>query len=143
QIERLPVQMVVRSIGYLGLAAEGLPFDATSGVIPNRHGAVLSDGRIVPGVYVAGWIKHGPNGLIGTNRKDASDTVSTLFADLSSLPAAAHRDTDALLEVLRARGVDVVEWAGWQRIDAAEIVKGQPDGRNRVKIHDWAELLAH
>ena len=142
QIERLPVQMVLRSVGYHGLPTQGLPFDADAGVIPHRHGAVLSDGEPVPGVYVAGWIKHGPNGLIGTNRKDASDTVATLIADLPSLPTAPHRDTDELLAVLRARGVDLVEWAGWQQIDAAEIVKGQPDGRNRVKIHDWAELLA-
>jgi len=142
QIERLPVQMVLRSVGYHGLPTQGLPFDADAGVIPHRHGAVLSGGEPVPGVYVAGWIKHGPNGLIGTNRKDASDTVATLIADLPSLPTAPHRDTDELLAVLRARGVDLVEWAGWQQIDAAEIVKGQPDGRNRVKIHDWAELLA-
>ena len=142
QIERLPVQLVVRSVGYRGLPTTGLPFDAVAGVIPNRHGAVLSDGRPVPGMYVAGWIKHGPNGLIATNRKDAADTVATLFADLPALPSAPHRDTDELLAVLRARGVDVVDWAGWQQIDAAEIVKGRPDGRSRVKIHDWAELLA-
>jgi ferredoxin--NADP+ reductase len=142
QIERLPVQLVLRSVGYRGLPTAGLPFDAVGGVIPNRHGAVLSDGRPVPGIYVAGWIKHGPNGVIVTNRKDASDTVTTLLADLPELPAAPHRDTDELLTVLRSRGVDVVEWAGWQQIDAAESVKGHPDGRTRVKIHDWAELLA-
>ena len=141
QFEQLPVQLVVRSVGYRGLPTEGLPFDAAAGIIPHRHGAVLSDGRPMPGVYVAGWIKRGPNGLIGTNRKDASDTVATLFADLPALPPAPHRDTDELLAVLRARGVDVVDWAGWQRIDAAEIVKGRPVGRSRVKIHDWAELL--
>jgi ferredoxin--NADP+ reductase len=142
EIQRLPVQLVVRSVGYRGLPTEGLPFDAAAGIIPHRHGAVLSDGRPVPGVYVAGWIKHGPNGLIGTNRKDASDTVATLFADLPTLPSAPHRDTDELLAVLRARGVDVVDWAGWQHIDAAEVVKGRPAGRSRVKIHDWSELLA-
>ncbi len=142
QIERLPVQLVVRSVGYRGLPTEGLPFDAAAGIIPHRHGAVLSDGRPIPGMYVAGWIKHGPNGLIGTNRKDAADTVATLFADLPALPMAPHRDTEELLAVLRARGVDVVDWAGWQHIDAAEIVKGQPVGRSRVKIHDWDELLA-
>ncbi len=142
QIERLPVQLVLRSVGYRGLPTAGLPFDAVGGVIPNRHGAVLSDGRPVPGMYVDGWIKHGPNGVIVTNRKDASDTVTTLLADLPELPAAPHRDTDGLLTVLRSRGVDVVEWAGWQQIDAAESVNGHPDGRTRVKIHDWAELLA-
>jgi len=141
QIERLPVQLVVRSIGYRGLPTEGLPFDAAAGVIPHRHGAVLLAGRPVPGVYVAGWIKHGPNGLIGTNRKDASDTVATVFADLPGLPEAPRRDTDELLAVLRARGVDVVDWAGWQQIDRAEIVKGQVSGRGRVKLHDWTELL--
>jgi ferredoxin--NADP+ reductase len=142
QIERLPVQMVVRSVGYRGLPVDGLPFDEAAGVIPNQHGVVLSDGLPVPGVYVAGWIKHGPNGLIGTNRKDASDTVATLFADLPGLPSAPHRDTGELLAMLWARGVHVVDWTGWQQIDAAEIVKGVPDGRSRVKIHDWAELLA-
>ena len=71
QFEQLPVQLVLRSVGYRGLPTEGLPFDAAAGVIPHLHGAVLADGRQIPGVYVAGWIKHGPNGLIGTNRKDA------------------------------------------------------------------------
>jgi len=142
QIERLPVQLVVRSIGYRGMPTEGLPFDAAEGVIPNRHGAVLSEGRPASGVYVAGWIKSGPTGLIGANRKDASETVATLFADLPGLPSAPHRDTDELLAVLRSRSVDVVDWAGWLQVDAAELVKGRPDGRGRVKIHDWAELLA-
>ncbi|MEP6560171.1 MAG: FAD-dependent oxidoreductase, partial [Nakamurella sp.] len=142
QIERLPVQLVVRSVGYRGLPTEGLPFDRAAGIIPHRRGAVLSDGRPMPGVYVAGWIKHGPNGLIGTNRKDAAETVATLLADSDGLQPAPHRDTDELLAVLRARGADVVDWAGWQQIDAAEIVKGRPDGRSRVKIHDWTELLA-
>src|SRR5664279_381004 len=128
QIERLPVQLVVRSVGYRGLPTEGLPFDTAEGIIPHRHGAVLSDGRPVPGVYVAGWIKHGPNGLIGANRKDASETVATLVADLPALPSAPHRDTDELLAVLRARGVNVVDWTGWQQIDAAEIAKGRPAG---------------
>ena len=136
QIERLPVQLVVRSVGYRGLPTDGLPFDAAAGIIPHRHGAVFSDGRLVPGMYVAGWIKH------ATNRKDAADTVATLFTDLPTLPPAPHRDTAELLDVLRSRGVDVVDWAGWRQIDAAEIVKGQPIGRSRVKIHEWAELLA-
>lgn len=142
QIERLPVQLVLRAVGYRGLPMAGLPFDVGAGVIPHLHGAVISDGRTVPGMYVAGWIKHGPSGVIGTNRKDASDTVTTLLADLPRLPPAAHRDTDALLAVLRARGVEVVDWAGWQQIDAAEIRKGQSAGRGRVKIHDWADLIA-
>jgi ferredoxin--NADP+ reductase len=142
QLEWLPVQMVVRSVGYRGLPVDGLPFDAAAGVIPHEHGAVLADGRRVPGFYVSGWIKHGPNGLIGTNRKDASDTVATLFTDLDQLPAAPHRDTNTLLAILQARGANVVDWTGWQQIDAAEIVKGRPAGRNRVKIHDWTELLA-
>lgn len=141
QLERIPVQLVVRSVGYRGLPTAGLPFDPVAGVIPHRHGAVLSDGKPLSGMYVAGWIKHGPNGLIGSNRKDAADTVATLLADLPRLPVAPGRDTDTLLAVLHSRGVDVVDWAGWQRIDAAEIAKGLPDGRNRVKIHDWAELL--
>jgi ferredoxin--NADP+ reductase len=143
QIEQLPVQLVVRSVGYRGLPMPGLPFDPAAGVIPHRHGAVLSpDGLPMPGLYVAGWIKHGPNGVIGTNRKDAAETVATLFADLPGLRSAPRRDTDELLAVLRARGVDVVDWARWEQIDAAESVKGVPDGRTRVKIHDWAELLS-
>ena len=138
QLERLPVQMVLRAVGYRALPIAGLPFDADAGVIPHLHGAV----QAVPGVYVAGWIKHGPSGVIATNRKDALDTVTALLADLPQLLPAANRDTDALLAVLRARGVEVVDWAGWEQIDAAEIAKGEPTGRHRVKIHDWAELLA-
>lgn len=141
QIQRLAVQMVVRSVGYRGLPTIGLPFDTAAGIIPHKDGAVLSGGHTVPGVYVAGWIKHGPNGLIGTNRKDAAETAATLLADLDWLPPAPCRDTDTLLAVLRSRGVDIVDWDGWQRIDAAEVVRGHQDGRGRVKIHDWTELL--
>ncbi len=135
----LDVQAVLRSVGYRGLPTPGLPFDPDGAVIPHDDGAVLEHGAPVPGVYVAGWIKRGPTGVIGTNRKDAAQTVARLLADLAGQPRPAPRPE--LVDLLVARGVAVVGWDGWARVDAAELVRGEPSGRSRVKIHDRAELL--
>lgn len=138
----LDVQAVLRSVGYRGLPTPGLPFDPHHAVIPNDGGAVLGeDGTPLPGLYVAGWIKRGPTGVIGTNRKDAAQTVARVLADLVAVARPALRPVGELLALLDARGVVVVGWDGWSRVDAAELVRGEPTGRSRVKIHDRAELL--
>jgi ferredoxin--NADP+ reductase len=141
EFEVLPVQLVLRSVGYKGVELPGVPFDARRGVIPNTEGRV--DGR--PGEYTAGWIKRGPSGVIGTNRKDATDTVAHLLADARSgaLPAAARptrADVDALLA---SRGVDVYSFHDWQVLDAHELAQGQAQGRPRHKVVHRAEMLTH
>lgn len=137
----LPAEMVLRSVGYRGLPLPGLPFDDTTGVVPHRAGRVLTESGPLPGVYVAGWIKRGPTGVIGTNKSDAAETVATLLADAPELPRASERDPDAVLELLCGRGVDPVEWAGWTAIDAAEQALGVERGCARVKIADRKGLL--
>lgn len=137
----IDAQLVLRSVGYRGLPVPGMPFTEWTGTIPNAAGRVLRDGIPVPGEYVAGWIKRGPTGVIGTNKHDASETVAALLEDAPSLPTAPVRDPDALLDLLAARGVSVVTWDGWRAIDAAEAALGQAQGRARVKIADRAKLL--
>jgi ferredoxin--NADP+ reductase len=137
----LPAEMVLRSVGYRGLPLPGLPFDDTTGVVPHRAGRVLTESGPLTGVYVAGWIKRGPTGVIGTNKSDAAETVATLLADAPELPRASERDPDAVLELLCGRGVDPVEWAGWTAIDAAEQALGAERGCARVKIAARKGLL--
>jgi ferredoxin/flavodoxin---NADP+ reductase len=136
--ETVPCGLVFRSVGYHGVELPGLPFDAGSGTIPNERG------RVVPGVYCAGWIKRGPTGVIGTNKKDATETVQLLLEDA----AAGHLEpkpdaTAAAVDTLLAeRGVAFVEYTGWTAIDEAERAAGEKGGRPRVKLSSWEELLA-
>jgi ferredoxin/flavodoxin---NADP+ reductase len=137
-----PAQMVLRSVGYRGIAAPDLPFDEDRGVIPNDAGRVRGADGFVPGEYVAGWIKRGPTGIIGTNKTDANETVRSLFEDAADLPVATVRDSTQLLELLGRRGVQVVEWDGWEAIEALEIAAGQARGAKQVKVAGRERLLA-
>lgn len=142
--EVIPCGLVLRSVGYHGVPLPGVPFDAERGVIPNRGGRVLDErGEPIPGVYCAGWIKRGPTGVIGTNKKDATETVELLLEDaragrLRRSEGATAEDVDRLLA---ERGVTVVTYAGWEAIDAVERARGEPQGRPRVKLVTWDELL--
>jgi ferredoxin--NADP+ reductase len=136
ELEVIPAGLVLRSVGYQGVALPGVPFDEQAGTIPNVDGRVTGANR----VYVAGWIKRGPSGVIGTNKKDATETVERLLEDASGglLAAPAPRD---LAELLEEKSADFVDYRGWQVIDAAERTAGEPLGRPRVKLHRWAALL--
>jgi ferredoxin--NADP+ reductase len=139
--EVIPCGIVFRSVGYRGLALPGTPFDEGAGTMPNDGGRVLDGhGAPLPGVYCAGWIKRGPTGVIGTNKKDATETVDRLLEDAREgrLPAAAGGSID---DLLRERGVEVVTYAGWEAIDAVERARGEAEGRPRVKLSTWDELL--
>lgn len=138
----LPADMVLRSVGYRGVPIPGLPFDEERGVIPNASGRVLRDGAPVTGVYVAGWIKRGPSGTIGTNKSDANETVRCLVEDAPTLPEAPVRDPDAMIAELHRRGVPVVPWEGWEAIDALEIAGGRGRGAGRVKVAERELMLA-
>jgi ferredoxin--NADP+ reductase len=124
------------------MALEGLPFDERRNVIPHEDGRVVADGDVVPGFYVAGWIKRGPTGIIGTNKKDAVATVDSLLADAraGSLPTPQH--PGGLEDALRGQGVSIVSTAGWDAIDAAERALGATRGRDRTTLHDHVDLLA-
>ncbi len=139
EFERLDVDLVVRSVGYRGEAMPGVPFDPTSNVIPNIDGRVTDGGDVVPGLYVAGWIKRGPTGIIGTNKKCAVGTVTSLLEDLPSLPDPV--ETTDLAQVLSDRGVQTVSVDGWRAIDARERDRGHERGRPRQTIAAREELM--
>jgi ferredoxin--NADP+ reductase len=140
--EELPAQLVFRSIGYRGRPVAGISFDEQRGLIRNEGGRVTgADGTHHCGEYVAGWIKRGPSGVIGTNKKDAQDTVDKILED-----AAAGRLNDPVADdidaMLAEHASQVVTWDGWQAIDAIETAAGAASapGRPRVKLTEWGAL---
>lgn len=137
--EDVPAQLVLRSVGYRGVPLAGLPFDPVKGTVPHAAGRVLRAGRASVGEYVAGWIKRGPTGVIGTNRPCAKETASSLLQDAGQL---ARRELPGdPLDAMRAAGLRPVEWPGWLAIEAAEAELGCSLGRRSVKIPDWDGLL--
>jgi ferredoxin/flavodoxin---NADP+ reductase len=144
EIRQLEAGLVLTSIGYRGKPIRDLPFDETAAVVPNEGGRVVDpgSGEPVPGAYVAGWIKRGPTGFIGTNKSCSFQTVQALVADFN-----AGRLTDpvakpeALDKLVQTRQPDAVDSAGWGAIDAAEIARGSDNGRPRNKFTDVAEML--
>ena len=144
--ETVECGLVFRSIGYRGIALDGLPFDARRGVIPNQGGRVLDPegGEQLRGHYAVGWIKRGPSGVIGTNKKDAQETVDNLIADAKAgrmpVPELAA-DPATIVELLAERQPDAVTYQGWEAIDAAERERGGPLGRPRVKFIRIADML--
>jgi ferredoxin--NADP+ reductase len=141
EMEELACGVLFRSIGYRGVAIAGVPFDEARGVIPNRDGRVIDGENVVPGVYVTGWIKRGPTGIIGTNREDSVLTVNSILADLPHLDAGAKPGADRVMALLEGRGTRVVSYADWQKIDAAEIRRGQPAAKPREKFTGLKEML--
>jgi ferredoxin/flavodoxin---NADP+ reductase len=136
--ETLACGLVFRSVGYHGVELPGVVFDARTGTIPN------GGGRVEPGVYCAGWIKRGPTGVIGTNKKDATETVTLLLEDAAAGRLEPKPDATAATvdELLAERGIRVVEYVGWTAIDEMERAAGEKDGRPRVKLCSWDDLLA-
>ncbi|WP_028922901.1 FAD-dependent oxidoreductase [Pseudonocardia acaciae] len=137
--ESVPTGLVLRAVGYRGLPIAGLPFDERRGVIPNERGKVEGAER----EYVVGWIKRGPTGIIGTNKKDAVETVTRLLEDLADGSLRRH-DRDGTLDIeswLAERQPELVTESGWQLIDQAERTAGEPAGRPRVKLCRTEALL--
>ncbi len=137
--------LVLRSIGYRGVPVAGIPFDESRGLIANEGGRVIDGGAVSPGEYVVGWIKRGPSGVIGTNKKDAADTVTRIAQDIASgaLPAPDPELSDPLAveRWLAERAPEHVTWAGWEAIDAHESALGEPFGRPRVKLVSLEALV--
>ncbi|MBV8219640.1 MAG: FAD-dependent oxidoreductase [Solirubrobacterales bacterium] len=140
--EEIPAQLVFRSIGYTGVPVAGIPFDERRGLIRNEAGRVCDDaGAHQLGEYVSGWIKRGPSGVIGTNKKDSQDTVDKILED-----AAAGRLNDPVSDDIEAmiatRCSHAVTWEGWQAINAVETAAGEAStpGRPRVKLTEWEAL---
>jgi ferredoxin--NADP+ reductase len=144
--ETIECGLVFRSIGYRGVGLDGVPFDARRGVIPNDRGRVVDPDAEAQlhGHYVVGWIKRGPSGVIGTNKKDAQETVDCLIEDAREgrVPASPGAvDRSAIVELLAARVPEAVTYSEWQAIDRAEQERGHPLGRPRVKFVRVDEML--
>lgn len=135
----LPVNLVLRAVGYRGTPIPGVPFDDARAVIPNQAGRIVDEtGTPIPGLYTSGWIKRGPTGVIGTNKPDAAETVASLLADLAQAPRTADGRTAE--DLLTARGLDIARFEDWLAIDAQERALGASLGRARTKVATWDEL---
>jgi ferredoxin--NADP+ reductase len=142
ELDVLPADLVVRSVGYFGTPLPGLPVDERTGTVPHEAGRVLRDGAPSAGEYVAGWIKRGPSGVVGTNKHDARETVAALLDDVATGVLATHGPAGDLVEELLARGAEPVLIDDWRAIDAAEIALGATRGRARTTLHEREALLA-
>ncbi len=143
-----PVQSVYRCVGYRSTELPGLPWDSRDHVVPHAAGRVLDlDGTPIPGVYVNGWVKRGPVGLIGHTKGDAIETIGSMLEDLPTMPVAAEPSVEAVTEFLDARGVAYTTWDGWQLLDAHELSLGAAYGpvgdkaRERVKVVDRNTMI--
>lgn len=140
QTETISCGIVLRSIGYRGVPLDSVPFDAALGVVPNVAGRVTDGEEKLRGLYVTGWLKRGPTGIIGTNRADSIETVENMLAD--AMEGGLKPGADALRLLLSERGVRWVSYAEWLKIDEAEIERGRKRGKPREKFTRVDEMLA-
>lgn len=138
----LPCDLVFRSIGYRGISMPGVPFDDKRGLIPNVEGRVQGPEGVVAGLYVAGWIKRGPTGIIGTNKPDSHDTADRILEDLPMLAPCPHRALEAVPALLESRGIRYITMQDWQKIDAEELARGAAAGKARERFTRVEEMLA-
>ena len=142
EFREVPVQAVYRAVGYFGSPLPGIPFDERRGVIPNREGQVLDDDdEPVNGVYATGWIKRGPVGLIGHTKSDAMETIRHLVNDQANWWSPEHPEEDAVVELLRSRGVEFTNLDGWHHLDEHELALGAAEGRTRIKVVPRDEMV--
>ncbi|MFD4369459.1 FAD-dependent oxidoreductase [Rhodococcus sp. NPDC058521] len=139
--EEVAVDMVLRAVGYRSRPIAGVPFDAHTHTIPHHAHRVVRDGVPRPGEYAVGWVKRGPTGILGTNRSDAEDTATALLEDRQSLSAPSE-PSRPFRDLLAERGIEFLDNAAWDAIAAREDALGAEEGRARVKIREWAELVA-
>lgn len=138
--EEIPAGLVFRSVGYKGVPVAGLPFEERKGTIPNAAGRVLQAGEAMTGCYVAGWIKRGPSGVIGTNKPCAAETAEVMLADAAAGKTLTP-EADDIGALLRSRQPDLVTWADWLRLNEDETARGKAAGRSRVKRTTVKEML--
>ncbi|MCL7050741.1 hypothetical protein MKW94_011860 [Papaver nudicaule] len=146
QFEKVECGLVLKSIGYKSVPVDGLPFDQHKGVVPNFRGRVLSNASVLDkGLYVVGWLKRGPTGIIGTNLYDAIETVESIYEDLEqgvlTAPTTPKPGRDGLLQLLDSKNIRFVPFSGWEKIDMKEKHEGSQKGKPREKITTWDELM--
>lgn len=146
EFEELNVGMVLRSVGYKGIPVPGMPYDKRKGTIPNDHGRILNPetGNPIPGAYVVGWAKRGPTGVIGTNKKDAEETVALMLEDVTNLRRAGvdGKAEQKLEQLLEGAGCKYVSFDEWQKYNELEIERGKSQNRPRVKFVTIEEMRA-
>jgi len=142
KFEEIDCGMFFRSVGYTGISIKGLPFSAQTGVVPNHSGRVMDSEQIFTGWYVAGWIKRGAVGVIGTNKPDAEETVKSLLEDIEHLNPCEIPDTEELIKFLKDHEVRVVTFEDWKKIDAAEVQRGAKSGKPREKFARVTGMLS-
>jgi ferredoxin--NADP+ reductase len=144
--EDLPVDLVFRSVGYRGVPLAGLPFDETRGIIPNDMGRIVSPdtGESERGLYVAGWMKRGPTGVIGTNKPDAAETVSAMLEDAAAgkLLDPNSSDPSEIDRLVAERQPAFVSYEDWKHINEVEMERGKTNDRPRVKFTSVADIMA-
>ncbi|RKP06989.1 hypothetical protein THASP1DRAFT_3543, partial [Thamnocephalis sphaerospora] len=142
EMESLACGLALRSIGYKSVPVEGTPFDRRTGIVPNEAGRVVDQGQSVPRLYVAGWLKRGPTGVIASTLWDAQETADALLADLAQgAGTSAETSADALPQLLRARGIRYVTHSEWQQLDAHETRTGEQRGKPREKLTSIERML--
>ena len=132
--------ILFRSIGYNGIPIEGVPFDEKEGIFPNDKGRLLDNGSVVSGVYVTGWIKRGPSGIIGTNKPDSVETVNCLLEDIEKIDGEKSGNS-GIMKILSEKQTRAVNYDGWKKIDEAEVKRGEPKGKPREKFTRIEEML--
>lgn len=143
EFREIPVQAVYRAVGYFGSPLDGIPFDESRGIIPNREGKVIDErGQQVPGIYATGWIKRGPVGLIGHTKSDAMETVKHVINDQANWWTPEAPEEAAVLELMASRGIRYTDLSGWHNLDQHELALGQPEGRVRIKVVPRHEMVA-
>lgn len=142
ELIELPCGLVFRSIGYRGVPIPGLPFNEPRGTVPHTAGRVRDGTATLPGLYVTGWLKRGPTGIIGTNRADSAETVASLLADLPKAHDREKQGANALRSLLEGRGIRVLNYQNWLIVDSAEVDRGKPKGKPREKFTRIHEMLA-
>ncbi|MBA4022608.1 MAG: ferredoxin [Gordonia sp.] len=145
ETETIETTLILRAVGYRGVPVPGVPFDDARGVISNNEGRVvtLGDEEPIQGVYATGWVKRGPSGVIGTNKKCAADTVDLLLQDyVAGALADPPQDAESFADLVSKRAPEVVDFAGWSLIDNAEKAAGRPRKRPRVKFVDVDSMMA-
>jgi ferredoxin--NADP+ reductase len=142
--ETIACGLVLRSVGYRAVPLPDVPFEERRFVLPNARGRVHTpDGEPLPGVYAVGWIKRGPTGILGTNKRDAEETVRCLVEDLKAgaLPSPPNLGREPIDALLAQRRPDLVTADGWRAIAAQELERGRNEERPRVKLASRDELL--
>lgn len=144
EFEVLPVSLIFRSIGYMGVPLPDIPFDQKKGTIPNQTGRIVdpNSGKILEGLYVAGWAKRGPSGVIGTNKPDSIETANKVLEDFQGKTSPEEKTRSALTEALKTKKIKYVTFSDWKKLDELEIERGKKNGKIREKFPHIAEMIS-